>query len=357
MARSSKMKNSPDAPLSTEEIARTVTMKDIARVAGVTSMTVSRVINGEGYVAPATRETVLRIARELNYTTNLAGRALRTGRTKTIAVISGALNQPYHAEMVSCLEALLNGSGYQTRLVLNQNDLGELVRSTQTAVADGVIITGMHNLLARLGEAGHEITQPSVHICIVKLENEDCVKCDLIPAFRQSLHYMLAAGRQRIGYVGIGPAPDSFTISQADVRSQTYAREMELASRQTEFISAGDNYEVSGAGRVEILRRYFGERGCPDALLCLNDDVAMQTYRALMDVGCRIPQDALLVGCDGLPFTAYFEPPLSTIAQPFAALSATAWEFLQARMAQPNLPPQYACFDAELVMRRSLGTP
>lgn len=354
MARSGKTKptatSQTDAsPPAVAEVAKTVTMKDIAKVAGVTSMTVSRVMKGDDHVAPATRELVLGIARDLNYTTNPAGRALRTGRTNTIAVVAGSLNQPYHAAMVSSLESLLHASGYQTRLVLNQNDLRHLIRSTQAAVADGVIITGMHNLLSRFHDAGHQITQPFVHISIVKLENQDCVQCDLIPAFREALQWMLHAGRRRIAYVGIGDL-----ASQSELRSQAYAEGMKAAGRTPEWISAGESYAVPGAQRVEILRRYFTERGCPDALLCLNDEVAMQTYRALMDIGVRIPDDVLLVGCDGLPSTAYFEPPLSTIAQPFDELAATAWKFLQARIAEPNLASQYACFNAELVMRRSL---
>ncbi len=336
----------PSAPL---ESAKTVTMKDIARVAGVTSMTVSRVMKDDANVAPATRELILNIARDLNYTANAAGRALRTGRTNTIAVIGGSLNQPYHAAMISALESRLNGSGYQTRLVLNQNDLDHLIRSTQAAAVDGAIITGMHNLLPQFHQAGYRITQPLVHISIFPMEDEDCVQCDLIPAFERALQRALAAGRARIAYACIGEA-----AAHEEPRSQAYARGMARAGRAPEWISVGADYAVPGEQRVANLRRYFGERGCPDAILCFNDEVAMQTYRALMDVGCRVPDDTLLVGCDGVAATAYFEPPLSTIAQPFDQLAATAWQFLRARIAEPNLARQYARFDAELVLRRSL---
>ncbi|RYZ83489.1 MAG: LacI family transcriptional regulator, partial [Proteobacteria bacterium] len=122
---------------------KAVTLKDIANVAGVTSMTVSRVMKGEGYVAPATRETVLRIAQELNYSTNLAGRALKTGRTGTIAVVSGSLNQPYCANIVSLLESLLTSSGFQMRLVLTQGDLGDLVNATNASVTSGTLPAGV----------------------------------------------------------------------------------------------------------------------------------------------------------------------------------------------------------------------
>jgi DNA-binding LacI/PurR family transcriptional regulator len=105
---------------------------------------------------------------------------------------------------------------------------------------------------------------------------------------------------------------------------------------------------------VQILKDYFVGKGCPDAILCMNDDIAIQVYRALMDLGKRIPQDVLLAGCDGLPITEYFEPPLSTIAQPMEEMCATAWKFLQKRIAKPELPFQTVSFDAKLAVRRSL---
>jgi DNA-binding LacI/PurR family transcriptional regulator len=308
-------------------------------------------LKGDSDVSAATRKLVLKIAEELNYTTNLAGRALRTGRTGTIAVISGGLDQPYNAALVSLLDELLSANGYQVKLVLNPADLNTLFSSTQAAIVDGAIITGMHNVIDQFRTAGHRLTQPCVHICIVKLENEDCVQCNLVPAVEEALQTMITAGRKRIAYVGIGET----TLSHSrEIRTVTYLATMKQAHRVPEVIRASASYEVSGAQRVEILSHYFREHGCPDGILCVNDDVAMQCYRALMDVGCRIPQDVSLVGCDGLPAIAYFEPPLSTIAQPMEAMCSQAWDFLKARMVKPDIAPQYAEFEAKLVFRRSL---
>ncbi|RYG69516.1 LacI family transcriptional regulator [bacterium] len=345
-----RVKLSPAA----EARLRVVTMKDIAKVAGVTSMTVSRVMKGDNYVAPATRELVLRIAQELNYTTNLAGRALRTGRTDTIGIIGGALEQPFNAAIIAALESLLTKSGYQTKLILNFHDLNQLIKSSQANAVDGFIVTGMHCQLQELRSEGYELTQPFVNIIIVKLPDEDCVQCDLVPAVREALHFMLQQGRKRIAYVGIGNLDVSRTTRHTEIRTGAYLDVMKEAQREPELISAAFHYEVPGLQRVEILREYFASNGCPDAILCVNDDVAMQTYRALMDVGCRIPEDTLLVGCDGLAFTAYFEPPLSTISQPIGLLAEQAWSFLKNRIADPQIAPQYACFNAQLVIRKSL---
>lgn len=338
-------------PAQDEKPFKTVTLKDIAKVAGVTSMTVSRVMKGEGYVAPATRETVLRIAQELNYTTNLAGRALRTGRTGAIAIVSGSLDLPYCANIVHLLDSLLSASGFQMRLLHSRSDIQNLIRRTSSSAVDGIIVAGKHYLFEELRAEQKGIAQPCVYLGIVKPTGVDHIHSNLAPAVEKALELMMDAGRKRIAFVGIGVGIDN---SGWEIRPRTYVSAMEKAGRVPEFISAIPSYDVPGSERVRLLKEYFQAHGCPDGLLCINDDIAIQTYRALMDLGIRTPQDTLLVGCDGLPIMEYFEPPLSTIAQPMEEMCALAWKFLQNRMANPDIELQEMNFDAELVVRRSL---
>lgn len=335
---------------------KTVTLKDIAKVAGVTSMTVSRVMKGEGYVAPATRETVLRIAKELNYSANLAGRALKTGRTGAIAIISGDLTQPYCANIVCLLEAQLTASGYQMRLLHTRGELRDLINATNATAVDGVIIAGLHDLVEEFRALDRHIMQPCIYMGITKSSSGDYIYSNLSPAVEEAVELMVAAGRQRIAYVGVGVVGETLSVFDTEVRTRAYLSVMNREGRVPELIGASPTYDVSGLERVRILKEYFQEHGCPDGLLCVNDDIAIQTYRALMDLGYRIPQDVLLVGCDGLPIMEYFEPPLSTIAQPMEEICARAWQFLQARIANPDIPLQTTSFDAKLVVRRSLAS-
>ncbi|RYG64404.1 LacI family transcriptional regulator [bacterium] len=187
------------------------------------------------------------------------------------------------------------------------------------------------------------------------MEDSDYVYSNLQPAVEEALETMFAAGRQRIAFAGIGVVGKTLSTSDPEVRTHTYSCFMERVGRQPEFISASFSYEVPAPERVAIVREYIEEHGCPDAILCVNDDVATQVYRALMDLGRRIPEDVLLVGCDGLPVLQYFEPPISTISQPLEQICATAWRFLQARMADPNRPLQQESMEARLVATRSLG--
>ncbi len=94
--------------------------------------------------------------------------------------------------------------------------------------------------------------------------------------------------------------------------------------------------------------------GAPDALFYQNHEVAMLAFRVLRGLGYGVPDDVLLAGCDDQRHMEYFEPPLSTIAQLLEAMADKAWEFLQKRIAQPDLPRQQAVFEGELLIRASL---
>ena len=114
----------------TQERAKAVTLEQIAQRAGVASRTVSDALKGQGRVAASTRENVLRIARELNYVPNAAARALATGRTGTIAVLSGPLDESYYANMVQQLGSHLTANSYEMLLLPTQRSTQELVRAT-----------------------------------------------------------------------------------------------------------------------------------------------------------------------------------------------------------------------------------
>ncbi|RYG59873.1 LacI family transcriptional regulator, partial [bacterium] len=198
------------------ERAKTATLQDVAKVAGVTAMTVSRVIKGSGKVAPATREMVLRVAQELNYTANLSARALKTGRTSVVAIISGSLSLPYTASIVSILESMLHSSGYQMRLLHTRGELRDLVNSTNAAAVDGVIVAGLHGLVAEFRSQNLTLLQPSVYIGITKLEDSDYVYSNLQPAVEEALETMFAAGRQRIAFAGIGVVGKTLSTSDPE---------------------------------------------------------------------------------------------------------------------------------------------
>ncbi|RYG70604.1 LacI family transcriptional regulator [bacterium] len=176
--------------------SKAVTLEDVALAAGVTSMTVSRAIKGHNEIAPATRDRVLRIARELNYTANLSARALATGKTGIIAVISGSLNQYYYANIVHLLESQITKSGYQMRLLHTDSDLHHLVTSTNASAVDGVIVAGQHQLFGKLRQLAPQVFNLCVFIDTSKNPETDYIHSNVGSALDEGLKLMLAAGRQ-----------------------------------------------------------------------------------------------------------------------------------------------------------------
>jgi DNA-binding LacI/PurR family transcriptional regulator len=337
---------------SDEGRSKTVTLEDIAKVAGVTAMTVSRVMQGKPGVLAATREKVLGVAKELNYTANLSARALKTGRTGAIAIVSGNLNRTYNANIVHLLESELRSSGYQMRLLHTYDDLQDLISATNASAVDGVIVAGMHDLVERFRSFDPHIFQPCVFIDNLKRTDTDCVFNDAQSAVEEALQLMMEAGRKRIAFFKHSKLATDPKFP--DTRQETYQAVMKQAGRIPELISLSATDDTSDLDKGLILKEYIHNHGCPDAVLCFNDRAAMLLYRELLDLGYRVPDDLLLVGCDNVPFMKYFDPPLSTIAQPAEEICKTAWKFLQARLANPDLPFQYARLECELLIRRSL---
>ena len=322
-----------------------VTLQDIAQVAGLNIMTVSNALRGSSIVAPATRERIERIAHELNYIPNSAARALSTGRTGLVAIMSGPLDEPYYATMVRLLGRRLNAEGY--RVVLTSTEIEDLTDAAGNKSIDGAIAIDRHDLIEQFQT---QSPTPCVSIGTYERSFIDNVRVDLSAGVTEAVTIMLKARRQRIAYL-----VTSFHLSQpTEVRADAYLNTLAKAGREPEIINLDTNF----FDQMEVrFRAYLESNGCPDALLCQNDETAMCVFRVLRDAGYRVPDDVLLVGCDGQVHMKYFDPPLSTVAQPVEEMCEVAWQFLKNRMVTPALPFQQAVFQGQLIRRESLGLP
>lgn len=328
---------------STQRLKR-VTLQDIADVAGVKKMVISNVLNGTGRVAPATREKVKRIAREMNYIPNLAARALTTGRTDIIAILTGALSEPYYADMVHLLERHISTDGFHVMLMRTPDEVKELVNATGNVAVDGAIAVDVLNLVSQF--RSHS-TVPCVSISTSRQSFVDSVLVDLSAGVEEALGLMLAAGRRRVAYM---VTADSMAL-ESETRARTYLATMKKAGRVAEIINVSTDEHFA----IELkFKAHLEKHGVPDALLCQNDQTAMCAFQVLRELGLQVPSDVLLAGCDGLRSMRYLEPPLSTIAQPIEEMCATAWQFLQQRIARSDLPHQTATFQGQLIVTRSL---
>ncbi|RYG67991.1 LacI family transcriptional regulator [bacterium] len=320
-----------------------VTLRDIAKVAGVHVMTVSDALNGTRSVAPATREKVKRIAQELNYVPHFAARALATGRTGIVAVFTGAMNSPYHANMVHSLEKPMVASGYQLLLLRNKDEVKHMLEAKGNTTVDGAISIGMYHLLEQFGA---HAKVPLISVGSWPYEFVDNVIVDMTAGVDRALQLMVDGGGQRIGYL-----TTSATGKSVEVRVKVYNNFMHRSGLKPEII----NLHTIHLGDIPtLLRKYIQGNGLPDGLFCHNDEMAMAAYRAIREEGYRVPDDVMMVGCDGLPYMDYFDTPLSTITQPMEEMGAATWQIFLDRLGNPDLPLQNVTLNGELIVRRSL---
>lgn len=333
-----------------------VTLRDVARLAGVHPMTVSNALKGTGRVASATREKVVRIASELGYRPNMAARALVTGRTGTIAIALGPVKEHFYANLLHLLEAELTMQNYKM-LFLRSRDVREnLLNTVEVSSVDGIIVVDVFWAIQEFLESAAGAQHPCVYAGVlgqwhIGASLIDNVAIDISGAFKQGLNIMREAGCQRIAYL----ASTETMASHYEVRPRVFAQMMKEMGCKPEIINleSGGNTGHRAVVRQK-LREFIKANGCPDGLFCQNDEMAITAYRTLLDLGYRIPDDVMLAGCDGIQDTEYCEPPLSTVAQPVERMCSLAWEFLQKRMAQPDRPLQQTSLPAELIVRKSL---
>jgi DNA-binding LacI/PurR family transcriptional regulator len=321
------------------------TLEDIARIAGVHRRTVRDALQGTGRVAVATRDNVRQIARELHYVPNQVARALATGKTGHISIVTSTLKEAYNVIAVQHLVDFLTKHGYESVIVERQHGFPSL-QSVRNSSSDGYIVNGMQLVDSSVTDS--ETILPWVMIDARKPGNMDHILLDLSDAVEEAIRLLIASGRRRIAYVD----KRVMEPTSQEVRYRTYVDLMNEAGLEAEIIIASEFLRPEN--QIQELRGYFQKHGAPGAIFCHNDQIAAYTYRALCDLGYRVPRDTLLAGCDGVEFIRYFETPLSTIEVPWEEVGEMACLFLKQRIEEPDLPVQEYVVKGKLEVRKSL---
>lgn len=327
---------------------RRPTRDDVAREARVSGWTVSQVLNDKRNVtiAPETRSRVLAVAEALGYRPNPSARALVTGRTQIIGMWMCLDYSRYRSYVVHRMQQLLVQSDYGIAITDVEVELSRhrsLSRTVRLAV-DGILSFDTPTAGAAFIRDHHPGDLPFV--CMGAFWAEGCsfVGVDLYAGAVEAMHHLLASGRRRIAFLHLGAALPH------EPRYEAYCHVMREAGLEPEFITTPDITLASARWRV---REYLQTLPRPDAIFCLNDDLAFGVHRALCDLGLKIGEEIAIVGCDGLEETEYLACPLTTIQQPVDEMCALAWQFLQNHIQDPSAPLQQRILKPELVIRES----
>ncbi len=289
-----------------------VSIKDIAKAAGVSHSTVSRALSDSSLVSSETRDRIRQIAQDLGYSPNAMARGLVTQQTRTIGVIVTTIADPFIGEVVRGIEEVAADNSYRVFLATSHSDpLREvnLVKGFREWRVDGVIVAS-----SRVGALYIPLlNEIGVPVVLINSQQEGpyvhSVTVDNIQGAELATRHLLSLGHRTIGYMG-GPADHS---SHRD-RLAGYRRALSDAG-----ISFDPSLVLPGNGRADSgknISNLLAHSPVATAVFCYNDLTAIGVVHALTRRALRVPGDLSVVGFDDIEFASYVDPPLTTIHQP-----------------------------------------
>ena len=337
----------------TEGTSRPLVMADVAALAGVSHQTVSRVVNGHTSVAPETRERVQRAIVELGYRPNLAARALVTGSTRTIGLVTVKINQYGPAQTMLGLESAARAAGYSVSVsILDEATAAAMREAVERFVAQSVDAVLALSTYDDAAEALRSLETPVPLVAVQVGGGRTCpsVSVDQEAGARLLTRHLLDLGHRTVHHVA-GPADSQ----EARGRIDGWRRELEAVGAPVHEPLEGDWTPSSGhaAGKQLAVRMRAGE--AVTAVFAANDQMALGLLAAMHEEGLSVPGDVSIVGFDDLPESPYFTPPLTTVRQDFAELGRRGVQLVLARLEGMESHP--APVPPELVVRASTGPP
>lgn len=329
------------------------TIYDVARQAGVSAATVSRVVNGRASVDAALTVRVQQAMRELDYRPNALARNLRRRRTSIWAVIISDIGNPFFTSMVRGVEDVAQGAGYSVVLCNSDEDPAKEARYVAAALAEqmaGVIIssTGKAANVNRLIEAGTPVVAIDRE---VRGAAVDSVLVDNEHGAELAVEQLIAAGYQRIACIS---GPRRLPTAQQRQRGWQKALRAHRRPATDDLVRHGDFRQEGGYQAMAALLDE-GER--PDAVFVANNLMTVGAMECLVDRGIPVPDRMGVVGFDDIPWAHLVRPSLSTVVQPTYELGRTAALLLAERIAEPSRPPSTVTLRTELKVRESSGRP
>ena len=331
-------------------MGRPPVMADVARLAGVSHQTVSRVLNDHPNVRPLTRDRVLAAIRELAYRPNAAARTLVTRRTNTLGVISFDTMLYGPASMLYGFERAAHDTYFVSVASLPALDRRSMLEAVGRFIGQGVegiiVIATQDTAVAALGHVPPEV--PLVAVGCGTRASVTSVAIDNTAGAAAATRYLLSLGHRTVYHVA-GPS----SCLDAKERVVGWRQVIREASVPEPPVLAGDWSAASG---YELGGRLAAEPGLT-AIFCANDTMALGVIRALTERGLRVPDDVSVVGFDDVPEAGFFRPPLTTVRQDFGEVGRQALSTLVDRMAGVIPAGPRVRVAPELIVRASAAGP
>jgi LacI family transcriptional regulator len=331
---------------------RYVTIKDVAKAAGVSQSTTSRAMSGEGYVAAHVRERVRAAAEDLGYVPHAMARSLRKQVSRSIGVLVSDLRNPFYAELAAGIAGRARSRGYTMMVVDDQRSVEDELAAARVFVstrAAGVVVTPLS------GDVSEYLLRQ--HIPVVEADRQFCaglcdgVVVDNASIARRVTDHLIALGHRRIALLS-----DETDWTTGGERAAGYRRSLEEAGIGVDpslVVPAGWDPNQAQRAAVDLLAR--GDP--PTAVFAVNNLVAEGVWRAAHDLGLRVPDDLSIVSFDDARWMSMVSPGITAIAQDAVALGEAAVDRLLARIEDPTAPPETVVLEATITPRGSTAAP
>lgn len=324
-----------------------MSIQKIARLAGVSVATVSRVLNNSDTVKAKNRERVLQAIKESNYQPNLLARQLRTARSYMILAMVSNIANPFCAEVVKGIEEEAEKHGYRILLCNSGSDLARStsgLRLLSGKMVDGIItmnaLSSLPELTRMIGDAPWVQCAEYADTC-----NISCVGINDIDAAQGAVSRLVASGHRRIALIN-----HDLSYRYARLRERGYKNVLhvrELAYQQVVY--ASDLSASAGKAAMETL---LASQERPDAVFAVADALAAGALRAIAQAGLRVPEDIAVMGFDGTELAEMVSPQLTTVAQPSRDIGRTAVNLLQ-KIDNPDATAERVMMDWRIIARAS----
>lgn len=330
------------------------TISDVARQAGVSPATVSRVIQGAKNVSPATREKVQRVIENLGYVPSAVAQSLRSKRTRSLALVVSDITNTFWTTVARGVEDVAQRHGYSVLFCNSDENLNKQDQYLDLLISqqvDGVIIAPFDSDARHLDK----LRQRSIPTVVIDRRitgwDVDSVLSDSLAGARALVQHLIGLGHEQIAIVS-GPA----TTSTAEDRVAGYCMALSEAGLPLDpsLIKRGEFRSVSGESLAQQL---LDENPRLAAVFAANNVIAMGIIDALGERGLRVPQDVALVCFDDLPNVSHLYPFLTVVAQPVYDMGVNAAQLLLSRLASDvPLRPRHVTLPVRLIVRHSCGS-
>ena len=330
---------------------KSVTSQEVARVAGLSQATVSRVFAERGNVHSSTAELVRRVARDLGYRPNVMARAMRTSRTGTVGVVVSRLGNPLYPLMLQTLGPMIVKAGM--RMVVwsvDERDEKFAIDAVRERSVDGVLMmtaTAESSALREVVNSGLPVVLINRVVDGLPL---DQVESDNRAGGERVAAYFAASDRRRIAMIGGPQAPSTIRNRDMGFREQLAAQGMPLDKQFAVYVESF-SYQTGFNAAMHLLERAIP----PDTIFCANDVLALGARDAARRRGVRVPEDLWLVGYDDIEMSSWEAFDLTTVRQPVDQMCQIATDRLVARIGGSTEAPAKTVVPNELIIRGSTG--